>query len=269
MAIEHEVGTVDRDGVSIYFEVTGSGPALVLCHGAGGNHAIWYQQVTAFAGQYQVITWDHRGYGRSGGTTGVGDAAVSTSDLVAVLDAVGAPRAHLVAQSMGGWGALGFALAHPDRVATLTLADTIAGISTPASDQNWADYGARLRERPRVKGLGSSFAVSRDFVDRDPLGAALYQALGSLNPELEPTALAGLMSTKRTREDLAALSCPTLFVVGDDDEIFPPALIHEMAALIAGARVEEIAGAGHSPYFETPDAWIAVVGEFLSEHPLT
>ena len=251
MTIEHRVGAVDRDGVSIYYEVTGSGPPLVLCHGAGGNHAIWFRQVAAFADRYQVITWDHRGYGRSGGATGVGEPAVSSSDLEAVLDAVGAARAHVAAQSMGGWAALGLALAHPDRVATLTLADTIAGISTPVSDQNWSDYGTRLRENPRVAGLGSSFAVARDFRERDLPGAALYQAIGSLNPELEATALGGLLSTKHTRDELATLSCPTLFVVGDDDEIFPPAVIHDVAALITGARVEEIAGAGHSAYFET------------------
>jgi 3-oxoadipate enol-lactonase len=268
VTIEHQVGTVERDGASIYYEVTGSGPSLVLCHGAGGNHAIWYQQVAALADRYQVITWDHRGYGRSGGATGVGEPAVSSSDLEAVLDAVGAERTHVAAQSMGGWVALGFALAHPERVATLTLADTIAGISTPIATQNWSDYGTRLREHPRVQGLGSSFAVARGFTERDPVSAALYQAIGSLNPELDPASLGGMLTTTHTRDELAMLSCPTLFIVGDDDEIFPPAVIHDVAALIPGARVEEIAGAGHSAYFETPDAWTEVLSSFLAEHPL-
>jgi 3-oxoadipate enol-lactonase len=268
VTIEHEVGTVERDGVPIYYEVTGSGPALVLCHGAGGNHAIWFQQVSAFADRYQVITWDHRGYGRSGGATGVGEPAVSSCDLEAVLDAVGASRAHIAAQSMGGWAALGFALAHPERVVTLTLADTIAGISTPVATQNWSDYGTRLREHPRVEGLGSSFAVGRGFPERDQAGAALYQAIGSLNPELDPALLSGMLTTTRSRDELATLACPTLFVVGDDDEIFPPAVIHDVATLIPGARVEEIAGAGHSAYFEKPDAWIELVGSFLAEHPI-
>jgi pimeloyl-ACP methyl ester carboxylesterase len=57
-------------------------------------------------------------------------------------------------------------------------------------------------------------------------------------------------------------------VVGDDDEIFPPAVIRDVAALVPDARVEEIAGAGHSAYFEAPGAWIEVVSAFLAEHPL-
>jgi 3-oxoadipate enol-lactonase len=267
VTVEHRVGTVERDGVPIYYEVSGSGPSLVLCHGAGGNHSSWYRQVVAYADRYQVVTWDHRGYGRSGGATGVGEPAVSSSDLEAVLDTVGTARAHIAAQSMGGWAALGFALAHPERVGTLTLADTIAGISTPAADKNWTDYGTRLREHPRADGLGSSFAVARDFAERDPAGASLYQAIGSLNPELDPTSLGGLLRTTHARDELATLRCPTLFVVGDDDEIFPASVIRDVASHVPGSRVEVIAGAGHSPYFETPEAWIDVVGSFLAEHP--
>src|SRR5258708_2194055 len=80
---------------------------------------------------------------------------------------------------------------HPERVATLTLADTVAGVSTPAVEQNWTDYGTRLRALPPVDGLGASFALSHDFAARDRVGAALYQGIGSLNPELDPSMLRG------------------------------------------------------------------------------
>ena len=263
MPIERRSGAAERDGEPIYYEVAGSGFPLVLCHGAGGNHVSWFQQVVAFAGRYEVITWDHRGFGRST-REGIGDATISSSDLEAVLGAVGVERAHVVAQSMGGWAALGFTLEHPTRVQTLTLCDTVAGITTPIVEQNWQDYVSRLRAHPPSGALGESPAIGRRFTDENPVGAALYQAIGSLNADLSPELLAGLLGTKWPGDALAAVSCPTLFVVGDDDRIFPPDVIRDCATTINGAHVEVIPGAGHSPYFETPDAWNTVVGSFLA-----
>ena len=68
-------------------------------------------------------------------------------------------------------------------------------------------------------------------------------------------------------DELAALSVPTLFVVGTNDEIFPPAWTAEAATRVPGARVELIEGAGHSPYFEQPDTWNALIRAFLRECP--
>jgi 3-oxoadipate enol-lactonase len=263
VSVERRTGFVESTGGPVYFEVVGAGPPLVLTHGAGGNHASWFQQVATFSDRYQVITWDHRGFGRSGRDDGVGDIAVSVADLTAVLDAAGVARAHVVGQSMGGWTALGFALRESTRVATLTLCDTVAGISTPAVQQNWTDYVARVRARPVSNALGDLPAIGRRFVRDDPTGAALYQAIGSLNAELTPATLGTLLTTTWPPDAVASMACPTLFIVGDDDEIFPPAIIRDVAATIAGSRVVEIAGAGHSPYFETPAAWNEAVAAFL------
>ena len=63
--------------------------------------------------------------------------------------------------------------------------------------------------------------------------------------------------------ELATLEVPVLFIVGQDDPVFPPSIVRRAAARIPGAEVVEIANAGHSPYFERPDAWNAIVEEFL------
>ena len=112
---ERRATIVARDGEKIYAEATGAGEPIVLCHGLGGNHAIWWQQIDAFAEGHCVITWDQRGFGNStahSGRTGIAEAA---GDLIAVLDALQLPRAHLVGQSMGAFVALRAALHHPDR----------------------------------------------------------------------------------------------------------------------------------------------------------
>ena len=72
-------------GADLYYESHGSGPAIVLAHGVGGNHAIWFNQVAEFSRTHRVITFDHRGFGNSTDPDGVGRSAYS-DDLAALLD---------------------------------------------------------------------------------------------------------------------------------------------------------------------------------------
>jgi len=103
-----------------------------LAHGAGGNHAAWFQQIPAFARHRRVIAWDQRGFGRSSARGGATSPERAVRDLAAVLAAAGAAGpVDLVGQSMGGWAVLGFALAEPARVRRLVLADPAE--STPPS----------------------------------------------------------------------------------------------------------------------------------------
>jgi pimeloyl-ACP methyl ester carboxylesterase len=270
VGIERRCVEVAVSGATIYMEITrpadGGATPVVLCHGAGGNHAIWFRQVAELARERTVITWDHRGFGRTVAHKGVGDPAASRDDLGAVLDAAGFEGAHVVAQSMGGWAALGFAIAHPERVVSLTLAATVAGIPTDAVARNWGEYIERRKRDPSREGHADSFALGKRFVREDPVGAALYQAIGSLNPELPQERLSAMLTTTWPTESVAALATPTLFVVGEEDDIFPPAVIVECARVIPGATVEQVPGAGHSPYFESPGAWNRIVHDFLATH---
>ena len=256
-------GFTDSDGERIYYESVGEGePALVLCHGAGGNHAVWYQQVPVFARQRRVIAWDHRGFGRSSARGGPTSPASAVRDLAAVLAAAQvAGPIDLVGQSMGGWTALGFALAEPARVRRLVLADTPGGIMTP---ELRAAVGALGRSPLAPDGeLGRHPALGASLLRRDPARAYLYQMLGAFGePELGKIAPA-LFGTVVADDRLAPLAGRVLFVVGDEDALFPPAAIRASAARIPGARVVEIADAGHSPYFEQPEAWNRAVAEFL------
>src|SRR3954467_9921416 len=111
-------GCLSLDGDEGYYESTGpaGAPVVVLGHGAGGNHAIWFQQVPVFARDYRVVTWDQRGFGLSTNRNELANPIVATGDLLAILDHLEVERAHVVGQSMGGWAALGLALAHRERV---------------------------------------------------------------------------------------------------------------------------------------------------------
>jgi 3-oxoadipate enol-lactonase len=252
---------LERDGEEIYFEVAGhaGAPWLVLGHGAGGNHAVWFHQVAHFCSRYRVVTWDQRGFGRSTNRTGQASPATASTDLGALIDHLGAERAHIVGQSMGGWAALGLALSRPEVVATLVLADTLGGLPV----QEWVERRSLPRRAEPV--VGDHPALGPRFRAAHPDLALLYQQLGGWGvPDADRAgALVGLVTTTFSPDKAVELRCPVLFVVGGEDEIFPPEWIRRVAAFVPGATVEVIEGAGHSPYFEMPDEWNAVVERHL------
>jgi 3-oxoadipate enol-lactonase len=253
------------DGSRIYYEHCGSGPAIVLVHGLGGNHAVWFQQVAHFAADHTVVTLSQRGFAPSGGDQKHYDVGQLVRDVEAVLKAAGVARAVLVGQSMGGWTALAMALQHPERVEALVLADTLGGIHDDEIAAHMREVGreaAELRTDPPPVGVHPALAASFSR-DQRALGY-LYQTLSSFGSPAPDAIVKQLGATRVLPATLARLSVPTLFVVGSEDDLFPPALVRKAAGYIEGARVSEIPGAGHSPYFEKPEAWNAVVREFLA-----
>jgi 3-oxoadipate enol-lactonase len=253
-------GCLSLGGDDVYYETFGEAdaPAVVLGHGAGGNHAIWFQQVPVFEREYRVITWDQRGFGNSTNRTGLANPQTATNDLLAILDHLEVARAHVVGQSMGGWAAMGLALAHGSRVCSLVLADTLAGIAI----DGWWNAAASIP--PRV-GPFNHPALSNEFCVRNPERAHLYLELGGLRRDPltdQSVMLKTLGEVSFTDEQVAELQPPVLFIVGSHDEIFPPDLIAKAASRVPGSEVEMIEGAGHSPYFEQPSAWNALVRDF-------
>src|SRR5690349_4985227 len=117
-------GFVQSAGAEIYYERTGDGPAIVFAHGMCGNHLSWWQQVPHFSRRYSCVTFAHRGFSPSRVTPGTVDPALFEGDLLALVDHLKLEEVRLVAQSMGGWTCLNFALGHPKRVLALVLAAT-------------------------------------------------------------------------------------------------------------------------------------------------
>src|SRR4051794_9982185 len=168
-------GHLSRDGEDVYYETFGApdAPVVVLGHGAGGNHGIWFQQVPVFARHYRVITWDQRGFGLSTNRHELANPITATGDLLAILDHLDIERAHVVGQSMGGWAALGLALAHGERVRSLVLADTLGGIPV----DGWWKAAAAI---PPREGPFNHPALSNDFCVGNPERAHLYLEIGGL-----------------------------------------------------------------------------------------
>jgi pimeloyl-ACP methyl ester carboxylesterase len=258
--------TVASGGETIYYEVTGTddAPAVVLTHGAGGSHAAWFQQVPALADAgYRVVTWDSRGFGRSTFATGTLGTDAAVADLVAVLDAAGIERAHLVGQSMGGWWVSAFALAHPHRLRSLTLSNTVAGLWTDELVEHFAHFAAGAAA-PDDSRLGVHSALGPSLVRRDPARAFLYQQLNTFHDPPMGLVAHALTGSRIEHAALDAVGIPILVITGTDDALFPAPLVTDSASRLAHATIVEIGDAGHSPYFERPDEYNAALLRFLA-----
>jgi pimeloyl-ACP methyl ester carboxylesterase len=264
-----QTGTAASGGEDIYYEVIGdaSGPAIMLTHGAGGCHAIWYQQVPVFADAgYRVVTWDCRGFGNSSFRSGMHGCDAAVADMTAVLDAAGLERAHLVGQSMGGWWVTAFALAQPSRTATLTLSNTVGGLWTNEITQHFATWarGAALDEGQTI---GSHNALAPGFGDRDPARAFLYQQINTFHTPPMADIGKALMGSHVKHADLDATGVPVQLITSSEDALFPAPLVIDSMKRLRDPRIVEIDGAGHSAYFEKPDEYNdAVLSHIRTAH---
>ena len=250
------------NGIQLYYEVhglaIGSAPAVVFAHGAGGNHLSWWQQVPAFRDRFTCVTFDHRAFGQSSDLTGAGGGAF-VEDLRALLDHLGIERTHLVAQSMGGWTCLGFALKYPTRVHKLVMSDTHGGLRGPG-----IDFGvARAALKPLPPGVHAGLGT-RAYTEQPAL-AFLYQQISDLNPVRTPEELGALLRSagSPTVDDLQGYTTPTLFIIGEEDASIPAPVLEAAAKLVPGAVVERFPQSGHSVYFERAERYNTVVEAFL------
>lgn len=248
--------TVSSNGAEIYYEVAGEGDAILFAHGAGGNAAIWFEQTAAFSDRYRCITFDHRLFARSPADPASLSVAQFRDDALRILDAVGAETAHLVGQSMGGFTCLRLALDHPERVRTLTLSCTSGGLPNPDPSP-----AMRSLTTSSGRGTGGVLATMSRKTAADPARIALYEAINAFNTGFAWEYLRGLKGP--ALEDVAALTCPVLFISGAEDPLFPSGLLASYVPHFADARLEVVQDAGHSPYFEQPAAFNALLEAFL------
>jgi 3-oxoadipate enol-lactonase len=248
----------------IYYEThgpaVGTAPVIVFAHGAGGNHLSWWQQVPHFRDRYTCVSFDHRGWGQSAQTSGDRGGAAFVDDLEALLDALGIQKATLIAQSMGGWTCLGFALRHPERVERLVMCDTHGGLSAPEIDELWKVSAGLMQALPA--GVHPA-AGDRMYAERPDLHFLYVEidALNSVTREQIGKAILAAGGTALVRG--VELTMPVLFIMGEEDVVLPPKYLELAAAGVPGARIERFARAGHSVYFERPAEFNAAIDRFL------
>lgn len=252
---------VHVNGIELYYESHGKGPAVVFAHGAGGNHLSWWQQVPAFRDRFRCITFDHRAFGRSHDTH-AGGRQWFAKDVEALLQHLGEESCAIVAQSMGGRTAIGLTFRTSIKVWGIVLAGTNGGA---VDDEVRAIQEQHRQSLPPGSTLLDR-AIAPSFAEEQPAMAFLYREIQRLNPPRPADFLAPIAGySGSSAQRLAESGIPVLFVVGSEDQVVPADAIRGCHRTVAGSRLYVIEGAGHSAYFEKPDEFNAVVGSFLDE----
>lgn len=242
------------DGVSIWFEVHGGGPTVVLLPGRGDATDVYPERFwrSVVEARCQVVRFDPRDTGRSG--DGGLDYTMSdmADDVLVVLDAAGCEQAHLVALSMSGLHLVDLACRHAERVASATF---LAAMSPDPDAGFGEDFFAALVEDPDpvellLGAMGSPTVEDRAWVEAELASAA---ARAPSRPDAARRHMdAALRLAWPEVDQLRRIAVPTQVVQGDVDRVLPLAHGEALAAGIEGAELVVIGGMGHIP---RPGEW--------------
>jgi len=243
-----------------YWDTEGSGQAVVLVHPATGSARIWVYQQPVFArAGYRVVAFSRRGYANSEPVpkTNAGSASIDLHNLV---ESLRIQKFHLVGSAAGGQISIDYALSHPERLFSLTLACAVGGVT----DKEYTDMAARIRP-PGYADMAAEFReLSPSYRAMNPQGTTAWA-------EMEHGAITGNRFGQTnvnpiTLASLGGLKVPTLVIGGDSDLGAPPPMLRMYAARIPGSELRIVPEGGHSLYWEQPELFNATLLEFFSRH---
>jgi len=258
------------DGTRIWWESTGDGSPLLLVNGLGSVSTAWHRLLPHLTPHFQVITFDNRGVGRSDVPVEPYTLAEMAADAVAVLNAAGIERAHVLGMSMGGLIAQELALQHPARVRSLTLASTHRGL--PLLDAGDPEVVAQvtragiLPSAERAVALVTiqySATTSPERIDRD-------RDVASAHPST-PAGFAGQLAAAAEWErasELAELTMPVLVLHGREDRMVPLSAGRALADAIPGADFRVVETSGHQVFTDGEVEVAQAIHGFLQSVPL-
>ncbi|MEX0665833.1 MAG: alpha/beta fold hydrolase [Acidimicrobiia bacterium] len=263
--------TVD-DGVGLEVEVSGAGPPLVLVHGFTGAKEDFADHVPHLAEHATIARFDLRGHGASDKPDRADAYSFDrlAADTLAVASELGFERFRLLGHSMGGMAARRAVLTAPERIDALILMSTSPG-KPSGVDPDLVDMGAAIA-------LTEGMTIVRQVLDElDPLGTPANQRVQLVRPGYEEYGIRNFFAVPAVAyaaliheiahqpvqlEELRAVRCPTLVIVGEQDSPFL-ADSHAIADAIPSSELVVVPDAGHSPQFENPDAYLGAVQRFL------
>lgn len=263
-----EIRTAEVNGITLAYQDRGQGYPLILVNGFASPMDTWNPPVLeALARHFRVIIFDHRGTGYSTADNEPFTIPLFAGDAVALMDALGIPRAHLLGLSMGAPVVQELVLAHPERVDRLVLvAGTCGG---PQMVMMAPEVWQQLSDK---SGTGTEMA-NRMFSVLFPKGWLATHDPWQHCPDVHETTSeesAGRQAEALFRwpgsyDRLPAIRCPVLVLTGADDVVIPTENSRILAQRIPGARLTEVPGAGHGLQYQCPDAFSRAALEFLAK----
>jgi 3-oxoadipate enol-lactonase len=263
--------SVDASGTELHYLRAGEGEPLLLIQGMSATHLAWGRPfLDELERSFDTIVFDNRGMGLSGEAELPFTTADMAADTLGLLNALGLESVHVAGISMGGMIAQELALAHPDRIRTLTVGASYCGgpdgtLMAPEDLQMLAAAFAS-GEREQVFRAMWEINLSPGFREDDSRFEAFTEMAEGL-PAPQPVVLQQMRACgiHDTHERLGQINLPTLIVHGDADRLLRYSNGEQIAALIPGARLETLEGVGHMFWWEQPQR----AAELIREHALT
>ncbi len=273
---------VKANGIELYYEEEGKGPVLVMIPGTGSSGAKWRAGPSSAlaAGGFKVITFDHRGTGRSDKPDVPYSTRMFAADVAGLMDTLSIERAHVFGHSMGGRVAQWVALDNPGRVRSLVLSSTGPGEFDPnfpmmrgiplhaAIGLIEKGYEGYMRDH-----IASEFFFTPTFAREHPEVIERLTQVSREDPPPLKLYLRHVIARQQhqTAELLPQITAPTLVVVGGEDQTIGGTGNHlkqceYLAAHIPGAELRVVQGAAHAMYWEKPQEPVNIIVDFLRRH---
>jgi len=257
---------VDVDGLRIAYRRAGSGPPLVLLHGALADSRVWRRQVDEFSEEFTVVAWDAPGCGGSSDPPESFRLADYADCLARCIDALGIGPAHVVGHSFGGALALALAGRHPGAVRSLVLVGAYAGWGGSLdADEVRARVELALRHAAAVEDEGAPPSLPGIFSDRMTPETAdeLVAMMAEARPAATRTMALGLAEAD-LRPVLPEIEVPALLLYGDADERAPRSVREAIDEAMPDATLVLLPGVGHMVAEEAPDRFVDEVRRFVA-----
>ncbi|MBV1879528.1 MAG: alpha/beta fold hydrolase [Pseudomonadales bacterium] len=249
------MATITRDGVTLYYEVQGAGPAVLMSHGFSATSQMWQAQHDAICREHQLITWDMRGHGRSDSPEDPAEYTEekTVADMLALLDHLDISSAVIGGLSLGGYMSLAFHLRHPERVRALMIIDTGPGYNSDKARAGWNVTANDMADVITKDGLAALASFSAEMKTAEHTGASgLIKAARGMMTQHNADVI----------QSLDKIKVPSLVLAGANDEPFLKATDY-MAAKIADSTKVIISDAGHAANLDQPEQFNKAVLEFL------
>jgi 3-oxoadipate enol-lactonase len=253
------------NGVNLFYESQGEGPPIVFVHGLGGTSNVWHAQRATLSRYFRVLMLDLSGSGRSDKSKRQYSIDTWADEIAGLIDQLKLDAAVIVGHSMGTVIVQKFAAKYPQKTKAIILAGALVELGPPGKEA----FTKRAETVEKEGMIGVADAV---------LGGALSAGTRERNLALTGMVREMLLSNDQTcyaghcralingsaKADQAQIKCPTLLVVGDQDPVTPLALQRQIAGAIANSRIRIVPNTAHLTMLETPEAFNAIVLEFLA-----
>jgi pimeloyl-ACP methyl ester carboxylesterase len=259
-------------GIRLHYEDHGAGEPLILLHGFGQDGSAWIDPLPAYARFFRVLVMDMRGCGRSDVTEPGYSPKDLAGDVVALMDHIGADKAHFAGFSLGGAVGLELGIAHSDRLMSLSLHSTWEGGPCPHM-KRWIEVRRRIIEigDPLVNaGTRVVSFFSPEFANEHEDRVEAFINRSASNPfPITPKGIQGhaaacLNHDSRGRID--QITTPTLVTVGSLDRSTLPSQARALHEQILGSEFVLIDGCGHFTPYQSPGEFVSISLGFLIKH---